>query len=303
MWSVLVEHGREAGSRHELMALARIGLELSALEDDRVWLTALGAEVAWRDDADLEAAKAWAGALAELAPSHPAVADVNDAIAAADPAAALSYLDAAPSAAPRHALAEMMIAANAAVDAAAAAAAHEADDGISIDIDDESATERAATEEPPATVIHRALDAAEQAAAPPLRPPAVIIPRAAMGALRTLPGKPPALPVRAAPANAHPRATRVEVPLDAVVATADGTSHVVVCRDISATGIFVLTDEPLPLGEHVELVVRTPGGEPWREHHHRATARVVRRESRGYGLELVEPPASLRDEIARLTPR
>lgn len=342
-WSLLAEHAASSGSRHDLVALAQRALAATADETDRVWLLAFGAEVAWRDDGDLDAARSWAALLAELAPGHPVVDDVSAAVAAADPAAALVYLDQVSTDLPSHGLAAMLRAAVlSAGEAAAAAAAPLADstaalaDDVAIDVEvdvevdaeaeAEAAAEAAADAEadveadvdepaappPPAAplaaslaTIDAALAAAARAAAtpatpPPAPPPAALIPRAAMGALGKLAGKPPALPVKPAPANARPRAPRIAVPLDVVVTTPDGATHAVVGRDISATGLFVLSAQPLPVGELVELVLRTPTAEPWREARHGARARVVRRESRGYGLELVEPTAALLAAIDRL---
>ena len=347
-WSLLAEHAASSGSRHDLVALAQRALAATADETDRVWLLAFGAEVAWRDDGDLDAARSWAALLAELAPGHPVVDDVSGAVAAADPDAALVYLDQASTDLPSHGLAAMLRAAVlSAGEAAAAAAAPLADDAaaladdvaIDVDVEVDVAVDAEAEAEPEAepeaeaeaeakpgadldepaasplaaaaplaaslATIDAALAAAARAAAtpatpPPAPPPAALIPRAAMGALGKLAGKPPALPVKPAPANARPRAPRIAVPLDVVVATPDGATHAVVGRDISATGLFVLSEQPLPVGELVELVLRTPTAEPWREARHAARARVVRRESRGYGLELVEPTAALLAAIDRL---
>lgn len=292
-WSVLAEHGEASGSRHELMTLAGTALEHTADHTDRVWLMAFGAETSWRDDGDLEAARSWAELLAELAPEHPIVLDVRAALVAEEPDAALVYLDHTSAGAPRHGLAEMLRTAVLAVESAVAAAAR--DDDFDIDIDEAPAAAPPAA----ARVAREALAAAARVAESPPRPPD-LIPRAALGVLGKLSGRPPRLPVKAAIASAHPRAARMAVPLDAVVRTPDGASHAVVCRDISTSGVFILTDRGLPIGDVVELSLRTPTSEPWREQGHSARARVVRRESRGYGLELIEPPATLLAQIEKL---
>lgn len=275
MWSILTAHAAAAGERTALLPLAATALEQSNLPaDDRLWLAALGAEIAWQDASNLTVARAWAAVAAEVAPRHPVVVALAE--ASFPPRSVATALSAhAP-----HGAASMP--------------------EVEVDIDLGDLVEPAPHEV--VAISAAAVQAAGQAvdataAAPAPRP---IISGALQAALGRLGGRLPELPARALRPDAKPRAARIAVPLDATIALADGPPLTVVCRDISATGLFVLTATSLPVGELVDLTVQTPTDEAWVERSHQARARVVRRESRGYGLELVAPPADLLIEIDRL---
>ncbi|MEZ4398490.1 MAG: PilZ domain-containing protein [Kofleriaceae bacterium] len=294
MWAILVEHAAQAGARPALLGLAAAALECDLPVDDRVWLAALGADIAWDDAGELTVARAWAAAAAEHAPDHPSVR----AIAAATPAVeddGLVYLDLA--AEPASGRSRQVNTALAALREAVARGEAPLDE-VDVELGD-----LVEPDPPPAAVVTVATVAVAAAAkaigstpaGPPSRPS--LIPTAAQSALGRLPGKLPALPVRA---GATKRAPRLTIPLDAVVERPGQPPVRVVCRDISASGVFILTGISLALGATIELAVETPAAEAWSASRHRVRATVVRKEPRGYGLVFVSPSAGLVAEIARL---
>ncbi|MBK9034368.1 MAG: PilZ domain-containing protein [Myxococcales bacterium] len=387
MWTLLAEHAAASATRPTLLALAAIGLERELPIDDRVWLAALGADIAWDDAGDLEVAQAWAAVVREHAPEHPSVraidaasvAEVFDdglvyldrayepeatrsrsrsidatlsalrtAVARADdpvvsidvalddlhesapaPAEAVAVLTAAVDATARaltiaHAAAVPPVAPAAsptstgpsATAAAAAAAATAASPSSTKTAPAPAAAAtasapavKAATAPAPPTSATASAPAvkAATAPAPPTSatasapaPARSLIPSSARSALGKMPSRLPALPPLPPRPGARPRAHRVAVPLDAVLERPGQPPLPVVCRDISVSGVFVLTDAALTIGDALVLVVHTPTDEAWTEHRHQTDARVVRREPHGYGLELVSPPAELLAELARL---
>ena len=274
LWTVLVEHAAASDQRPALLGLAALALDGELPIDDRVWLAALGADIAWDDARALEVARAWAAAVAEHAPDHPSVRSI----------------------------------AHAALASLRAAAAHADDASVEVPLDDlhDPAPAPAAT----IAVLTAAVDAAALAiATTPTQPPAPaapviasLIPSSARSALgRLAQPRLPALPPPPSRPDALPRAPRVALPLDAVIERAGYPGLPVVCRDVSTTGVFVLTSATLVVGDTFALVVHTPTDEPWREQRHETRARVVRREARGYGLVLVAPPETLVAELARMS--
>jgi hypothetical protein len=329
LWALLVEHATEAGARRSLLALATAALDRELPLDDRIWLAALGADIALVDGGAPAVAQAWAAVVAEHAPDHPCVAAVDAALGAPIDDG-LVYLDRAyePAASSRSLSLDPVLAAlRGAVDRAAPAAS------VDIPVDDlhesaptparamaiataaiaaTTAAAAAAARARPAPVPVRAAPpaarradaagrptAAPPASAPPPRPTTSLIPssaRTALGERGSLPALPP-IPPRP---DARPRAPRLALPLDATIERAGHAALPVVCRDISTTGVFVLTDAALQLGATVEFTVETPAAEAWGERRYRTRARVVRLESRGYGLALEAPPPELVAELERL---
>ncbi|MBL8622142.1 MAG: PilZ domain-containing protein [Myxococcales bacterium] len=339
LWTLLVEHATEAGARRSLLALATAALDRELPLDDRIWLAALGADIALVDGGAPEVAQAWAAVVAEHAPDHPCVAAVEAALRAPiddglvyldrayEPAAtssrslsldpvlaalrgAVDHAEPATSVdipvddlhetapAPGRAMA-IATAAIAATTAAVAAAARARPQPPRLPVG--APPPPAAARPPPATTSATpAAAAAPPPPATPPRPPAgSLIPssaRTALGQRGSLPALPP-IPPRP---DARPRAPRLALPLDATIERAGQPALPVVCRDISTTGVFVLTDAALQLGATIDFTVETPAAEAWGERRYRTRARVVRRESRGYGLALDAPPPELIAELERL---
>jgi PilZ domain len=300
MWSVLVQHAWVSGARPTLLAAATAAIEHGAAVDDRVWLATLGADIAWTDAGNLAVARAWAAVAAEHAPEHPtvvAIAAVRD--TAADEG--LVYLDRI-HARDRPATESRQV--RIALESLRTAVAHvdespvTADDDVDIELGD--LLERAPAAD--VAILTAAVDATSHAVERATVDAAPIMPRAALSALQRFTGRLPSLPPAPPRPDAVLRAARIDVPLDAAVISAEGSSIAVVCRDISTTGLFVLTGLEMAMGSTVELVVQTPTEIAWTEQSHRTHARVVRRESRGYGLELVDPVPTLVAAIERLRP-
>jgi hypothetical protein len=339
LWTSLVEHASEAGARRSLLTLAAAALDGELPLDDRVWLAALGADIALIDGGAPEIAQAWAAVVAEHAPRSSERARGRGGAACADRRRAgvprsrpraggrhLALAGARPGAhraagggrsrrgraVGRHpgrrsarvgadARARAMAIATAAIaatTAAAAAAARARPAPVPVRAAPPAGTPAAPT---PSRAPTPAPTPAAAAPAPPPRPPlaASLIPssaRTALGQRGSLPALPP-IPPRP---DARPRAPRLALPLDATIERDGHAALPVVCRDISATGVFVLTDAPLTIGASLDFTVETPAAEAWGERRYRTRARVIRRESRGYGLALEAPPAELVAELARL---
>lgn len=340
LWAVLVEHATEAGARRSLLALATAALDGELPLDDRIWLAALGADIALVDGGAPEVAQAWAAVVAEHAPDHPCVAAVDAALRApiddglvyldrayepaatssrslsldpvlaalrgavehAEPATSVDIPvddlhESAPAPGRAMAIATAAIAATTAAVAAAARARPQPPRLTAAAPPPASPASPA----PPSAASPTASPASSTAAppAPPRPSPAGLIPssaRTALGQRGSLPALPP-IPPRP---DARPRAPRLALPLDATIERTGQPALPVVCRDISTTGVFVLTDAALQLGATIEFTVETPAAEAWGERRYRTRARVVRRESRGYGLALDAPPPELIAELERL---
>ena len=93
------------------------------------------------------------------------------------------------------------------------------------------------------------------------------------------------------------------VPMSAREARSELASGKVVeahSRDLSTTGLFVLTAAPLAVGTLYQISIMIPGAEAFSEEVHHAKAKVVRRDEGGYGVELISPDAKLLAALAAL---
>ncbi len=118
-------------------------------------------------------------------------------------------------------------------------------------------------------------------------------------ALRT-PDRPDIPPRAPEPADAAPRARRISIPIDARLVLGDGTRIDGHSRDISTSGLFVLTDANLEIGSEATIELALPGAEAFTEDEFRARARVARRGDGGYGVELIDPDAQLLAALGEL---
>ncbi|MBX3160585.1 MAG: PilZ domain-containing protein [Deltaproteobacteria bacterium] len=117
-------------------------------------------------------------------------------------------------------------------------------------------------------------------------------PQLVLDALRT-PDRPPIAPRPPEPPNARPRSRRISIPIDVRLILPDGTRVSGHSRDLSTTGLFVLTTAALPDGAEVDVELLLPGKEAFTEDEHRARARIARRDDDGVGIELLDPDARL----------
>jgi hypothetical protein len=284
MWHVLAAQAAADRTRRELFDLVVAGLGATTTPVDRVWLGALATECCLRDAGTPILAAAYADMVAEHAPDHPTVADVLAAIAPdrgeepAAPAPAPTVVERAPVAPGR-----------------AAPTTRPATVRIPVP------TDQAAPAPAPAATAHPALRL------PPLPRPAS--PRSAP-ALAT--GRPTPAPVRIPdwpvpppvpePAGAVPRSRRILIPIDVRLELADGSRTAGHSRDLSASGLYVVTLAAPAIGAEVGLVLSVPGPEPFMEDEYQVRARVARRDDEGLGLELLDASAALLTALAALAP-
>ena len=111
----------------------------------------------------------------------------------------------------------------------------------------------------------------------------------------------PAIPPRDPdPPDARKRARRIAIPIDIRLVLSDGTRIGGHSRDISATGLFVLTHVKLVVGEEITIELFLPGEEAFTEHEFRSRARIARSDEGGYGIELLAPQPDLIRALADL---
>ena len=154
---------------------------------------------------------------------------------------------------------------------------------------------------PPPVVARPPTETAKVVASSPepakvVPPPAAtrsLIPAAARAALSAgnRPVGLPALP--RLPPNALQRAARVVVPVDVEIELPSGDTFAAVVRDLSTTGLFVVTDHALEIGAVVRLELRLPGTNVLSQASHHASAKIVRRADTGYGMLMLEPSREL----------
>ena len=89
------------------------------------------------------------------------------------------------------------------------------------------------------------------------------------------------------------RAARRIVPIDVELLLASGVAFSAVVRDLSTTGVFIVTERLLDIGAIVSLELHLPGADLLVQSRHRVSATVVRRAESGYGLVLLEPSSEL----------
>lgn len=118
------------------------------------------------------------------------------------------------------------------------------------------------------------------------------MPNPVLAALRTV-DRPELPPRQPAPPDAAPRARRLSIPIDVRLVLADGKRITGHSRDISTSGLFVLTDATLTVGDELRVELLLPGEEAFTEEEHRSRGRVARQADGGYGIELLEPDAAL----------
>ncbi|MBS1124166.1 MAG: PilZ domain [Deltaproteobacteria bacterium] len=126
----------------------------------------------------------------------------------------------------------------------------------------------------------------------PTRPVRPTGPNPVLAALRTV-DRPVLPPREPEPADASPRARRILIPIDVHLIRPDGTRVNGHSRDISTSGLFVITDAALAVGDALTIELLLPGEEAFTETVHRSRARVARHADGGYGIELIAPDAAL----------
>jgi hypothetical protein len=132
------------------------------------------------------------------------------------------------------------------------------------------------------------------AASPPAAKPLVslgsLVPKAALAALKNTSSKPaPVAPPR--PAAELRAADRISISADVqVTAPATATRGTIrfstVTRDVSETGLFIMTTESLRGGDLVELAVSISSVDDWSTETYALVGRVVRIADGGYGIHL-----------------
>jgi hypothetical protein len=113
------------------------------------------------------------------------------------------------------------------------------------------------------------------------------------------PGLPTSPPV---PPQAARVAERVVVPADIEVRIGSETFSAVI-RDLSKTGVYIVTDRELAIDALVKIAIELPAPGVLEITRFEATARVVRRAYTGYGMVMVAPPTALVAAIAALGSR
>lgn len=131
----------------------------------------------------------------------------------------------------------------------------------------------------------------------PSKPPPS--PTPVLQALRT-PNRPDVPPPPPDPKDAAPRARRISIPIDIRVIVPNGKQVTGHSRDISTTGLFVLTEGALTVGEEYAIELMLPGAEPFTEQEYRGRARIARKAECGYGIVLLSPDANLLEALAAL---
>jgi hypothetical protein len=152
----------------------------------------------------------------------------------------------------------------------------------------------------PGVLMNKSAAAKPVAAAPAAKPVSTSSP--VLAALRT-PDRPLIPPKPADPPNAAPRARRIAIAIDVILRISDDRMVAAQSRDISTSGLFLVTDAELDLGATVLAELMVPGAEPFTEEEYRSKARVVRRAPGGYGVELVDAEPALLRSLAALYER
>lgn len=133
----------------------------------------------------------------------------------------------------------------------------------------------------------------------PSQHPATTGPGSVLAALR-MPDRPAIPPKPADRPDAAPRARRIAIPIDLQLVLANGKRVDAHCRDISTSGLFVLTDAKLALGDALGVELLLPGKEAFTEDEYRSRARVAREAKGGYGIEFDAPDPGLIAALAAL---
>ncbi|MBS1120270.1 MAG: hypothetical protein H6Q90_2498 [Deltaproteobacteria bacterium] len=324
-WQLLLGHARQTSATVELMPLLVDALGRTLSDDERVFLSRVGFEISWHDARDVEAARPYATAVAELVPDHPGVCafmsnelaallgdedhdlfnafeDLGDTIpdepiAAAAAIAQPAAVEPAPPAPAPPAPTPPAPAPPAPAPPAPAPPAPLAP----------PVPARRVAPPPPATALRaagspRPVPASIGAARPPSPPRAIsLIPATALAALRGS-GKQVGLPaVPPLRAGAEDRAARMIVPIDLELTVAGGVAFSAVARDISTTGLFVVTRAELALDTVVTIDIRLPGETVLVQARFGVSARVMRRTDAGYGVMFIAPSPELVAAIVVVT--
>lgn len=126
------------------------------------------------------------------------------------------------------------------------------------------------------------------------------LPQAAVTALQSG-GRKPGLPtIPPLPANAPRIAQRVVVPADVIVRVGSDSFSAIV-RDLSTTGVYIVTERELAIDSTVTIELELPTADALAVSRHEVTAKIVRRADTGYGMLLVDPPPALVAEISALS--
>jgi len=284
MWSALAARAARDGIRRELLPLIVRAIEWSRDPIDHVWLGALATEIVLHDANDLVVASGYADIVAEHAPEHPVVRElirrVNES-AVVEPDVGLDAL----------------------YESVAGVATFAADvDEIA---DDDWSRPMIQPASPAALLAAAGVSkpnpfSARSLANGTLPPRTMRAPtNPVLASLRT-PDRPTLPPRPAPPVNAKDRARRIALPIDVRVRGDSGSVIEAHSRDISTSGLFVITDAALTIGDELDIELRLPGSDPLSERGYSARARVVRREDSGYGIELIAPHAELIGALAEL---
>jgi len=153
-----------------------------------------------------------------------------------------------------------------------------------------------AIERPKSSIIPAVLSKPQPKVAPKPVAPKPVAP--VLAALR-VPDR-PLIPPKTEPTNTRERARRISIPLDIKIEVTAGKTIDGHSRDLSTTGLFIVTSATLTVGTAYAISIMIPGAEAFSEDEYRANARVVRRADGGYGIELITPDAKLIAALAAL---
>jgi hypothetical protein len=150
------------------------------------------------------------------------------------------------------------------------------------------------------TPVARPASQVKDGGMPRLAPPPVAIKSQPVLAALRIPNRPSVPPKPADPPDAKARARRIAISIDVRLFPPSGAPVDGHSRDVSETGLFVLTTGKLAVGTTLPIELLLPGDEAFTETEYRARARVVRQGHGGYGIELVDPEPALVQALARL---
>ncbi len=307
-WDLLIRHAREARSTRELMPLVVEAMSLPLAEDARLFLARFGFDVTWREAREQEAARPYAAVIAEYLPSD---AELHDFVHASLPE--LTPPPPAPPPPPSPVAPQPPAPPPPPSPGAPQPPAPPPPPSPAPPPPPSPAPPPPPpppSPAPPPSPPRPATTAYEPPAAPLPPEPAVVrlkprtapaeLPDEAITALRTgnrKPGLPTSPPI---PAQAARVAERVVVPADVEIRLGTETVSAIL-RDLSTTGVYLVTERELEVDMVVTLAIELPTPGVLDVTRYEVAARIVRRAYTGYGMLLVDPSPALVAAIAALS--
>ncbi len=302
--SLMRRYADEADSQIELLKLLAEGLGRALPSRDLLWMAMTGLDVSWRGLGNENTGRAYAAIVAEHAPEHPLLGELL-AASNSDHVLLDQWVANAPAESDEARLPRKI-----GLDAALQNQAEQPPEPPAaeeqfltlMDLPPDTSEQKPETSEQKPDTSEQRPDTSKQTPETS-EPKPSLIPSGALLALQKYRHKPLVPTPDRQPLPVRERARRMLLPADVRVSseeTGDDLALSAITRDLSTTGLFLVTETLVPVGTTLHISLQLPGDDEWSLCDLELTGRVVRQVDHGLGVDFVSPPAEAVRRIEQL---